>query len=119
MKIKDSKIASSFFEKYSDSIIKEIKNANVVQICRFNDGVKELFDTGVIEKVNENLYSQLSYYDDELSQRVGNRNKRGAIEALVKTFEALENQSKGFIDGKIVYAIFTMLQSYIWRIDQF
>ena len=83
-------------------------------------GIREIKALGIKKNVEKNIFRDLdSIYKHEKK-----------IKSYEVTYSALNNlvyfilqfiiiitAGKFFIDGKIVYAIFTMLQSYIWRID--
>lgn len=83
-------------------------------------GIREIKALGIKKNVEKGVFADLDSIFTHEKKIKGYEVMYGAINNLVYfilQFIIILTAGKFFCDGKIVYAVFTMLQSYIWRID--
>ena len=83
-------------------------------------GIREIKALGIKQNVEKNIFSDLdSIFSQEKKIKTYevNYSTLNNLIYFILQFIIILTAGKFFIDGKIIYAVFTMLQSYIWRID--
>lgn len=84
-------------------------------------GIREIKALGIKNNIENNIFSSLDkLYKNE--SRIRNYEviyyTLNNLCYFILQFLILYTAGKFFIEGKIIYALFTMLDSYIWRIDE-
>ncbi len=116
-------VSMKFFpkiKKTQENIKKETDN--YVKVATENiTGIREIKALGIKKNVENNIFN-------DLDNLFTSEKKIRSYEVLYYTlnnlcyfilqFLILLTAGKFFIEGKIVYALFSMLDSYIWRIDE-
>lgn len=116
-------ISTRFFpriKKTQEGIKKQ--SDNYVKTATENiTGIREIKALGIKKNTEDNIFKDLdSLYKNE--KKIRNYEvwyyTLNNLTYFILQFIILFTAGKFFIEGKIVYAIFTMLDSYIWRIDE-
>ena len=100
-------------KKQSDDYVK-VATENIT-------GIREIKALGIKRNIEANIFSSL---DGIFKEEKKIRNYEVIYFSLnnlcyfILQFIILFTAAKFFVEGKIVYALFTMLDSYIWRIDE-
>jgi ATP-binding cassette subfamily B protein len=116
-------ISSYFFPKIkkTQEHIKEESDAYVKKATENITGIREIKALGIkhiIESDIKNVLDELFKHEKHI------RNYETIYYALNNLIYFILNAvivytaAKFFVDGKIVYAVFTMIESYIWRVDE-
>ena len=84
-------------------------------------GIREIKALGIKKNVEKNIFNDLKNIFKE-EKNIRNYEvlyfSLNNLAYFILQFIILLTAGKFFIEGKIVYALFTMLDSYIWRIDE-
>lgn len=116
-------ISTRFFpriKKTQEGIKKQ--SDNYVKTATENiTGIREIKALGIKKNTEDNIFKDLdTLYKNE--KKIRNYEvwyyTLNNLTYFILQFIILFTAGKFFIEGKIVYAIFTMLDSYIWRIDE-
>jgi ATP-binding cassette subfamily B protein len=116
-------ISSYFFPKIkkTQEHIKEESDEYVKKATENITGIREIKALGIkhiIESDIKNVLDELFKHEKHI------RNYEAIYYALNNLIYFILNAvivytaAKFFVDGKIVYAVFTMIESYIWRVDE-
>ena len=99
------KESDQYVKKATENItgIREIKALGIKKIIEFD--IKEVLDTLFKHEKDIRSYEIVYYSLNNLVY-------------FILDFIIVITAGKFFIEGKIVYAVFTLLESYIWRIDE-
>ena len=84
-------------------------------------GIREIKALGIKKNIERNIFNDLkNIFKEEKSIRNYEvlYYSLNNLAYFILQFIILLTAGKFFIEGKIVYALFTMLDSYIWRIDE-
>ena len=116
-------ISYIFFPKIKNSQEKiKTRTDNYVKNATENiTGIREIKALGIKKNVENNIFSNLK---DIFKEEKKIRNYEVLYYAFnnltffILQFILIYTAGKFFIEGKIVYALFAMFQTYIWRIDE-
>ncbi|MBQ8132669.1 MAG: ABC transporter ATP-binding protein [Bacilli bacterium] len=100
-------------KKQSDDYVK-VATENIT-------GIREIKALGIKKNIEHNIFSSLDGIFKE-EKKIRNYEviyfSLNNLSYFILQFIILITAGKFFVEGKIVYALFTMLDSYIWRIDE-
>lgn len=107
--------------KKTQEEIKKLSDDYVKTSTENISGIREIKSLGIKKNIEKNIFKRLKeMYQKE--KKIRNYEvwyySLNNLAYFVLQFIILFTAGKFFIEGKIVYAIFTMLDSYIWRIDE-
>lgn len=116
-------ISYKFFpkiKKTQENIKKE--SDNYVKVATENiSGIREIKSLGIAKNIEKNIA-------DRISELVGHMKKQQGYSVLYYTlnnliyfmlqFIILFSTGKLFVEGAIAFSMFTMIETYIWRIDE-
>ena len=116
-------ISYHFFPKIkkTQEEIKKISDDYVKTATENITGIREIKSLGIKKNIEKNIFQRLN---EMFMKEKKIRNYEvwyyslNNLSYFVLQFIILFTAGKFFVEGKIVYAIFTMLDSYIWRIDE-
>lgn len=116
-------ISIKFFPKIKKTQEKIKKESdNYVKVATENiTGIREIKALGIKKNTEENILNRLTNIFTE-EKKIRNYEiiyySLNSLSYFILQFLILFTAGKFFVEGKIVYALFTMLDSYIWRIDE-
>ena len=107
--------------KKTQEEIKKLSDDYVKTATENITGIREIKSLGIKKNIEKNIFERLK----EMFKREKKiRNYEvwyyslNNLAYFILQFIILFTAGKFFVEGKIVYAVFTMLDSYIWRIDE-
>jgi len=116
-------ISLKFFPKIKETqeSIKKDSDKYVKTATENITGIREIKALGIKNIIENNIFSNLNSIftkEKEIRDYEILYYSLNGLAYFVLQFIILVTAGKFFVEGKIVYALFTMFESYIWRIDE-
>ena len=116
-------ISTKFFPKIKNtqSDIKKKADKFVKNATENITGIREIKALGIRNNIERNIFNDLNNLFNKSKEMNNYEVWYHSINNLAYfslQFLILFTAGKFFIEGRIIYALFTMLESYIWRIDE-